>query len=809
MNNKPYTIDDLLSMTPIMRALEEPVPNFVNAGGDGVSPAFLGSGGIGGNLTVQDGYLQSSNYVTGTTGWRLTPTGGDFNFAIQADEVHVPDADTTANSFHIDADGNAWAGCTQTNFNADNDNALAYILKTGVAKFQSVVLASNVEISGIKNSTLTDISLLEATHNIVFTSTDADTISWASGTITLSNGRTFSISAGNTGNMAALTYIYLDPDVSTTVLQTTTSYATALGANKRLIGMAQNNTVGASFVPYGAGNILVDGEQINASSIVAGNIAAGAIVASKISVSSLSAIVADMGTITAGNITLDTSGYIRAGQTAYDTGTGFYIGYSGGAYKFSIGDGTSGNSLTWDGSKLVVNGYDQTGIGVSGGDGSDGALTVSSTTTLNASQVYNYTSITIQAGATLKFTGNGPAIILCSGNFTMASTGTIDLRFAATEKVGKLIGVQALIGGEGYTSTTLENGGASISGYLTGGAGGAGGSGTGSGAGTGGAGGAATADGTAGADGTTNTTGGGGGGGGGSTSTAGTAGSNASGLNGGNGGAGGSGSTWGGAGGSGGGGTDTGNGGNGGDGGTGISAGGRGGAGGDSGENGGNGGNGGAGQSGNRNGGPGGNGYVNGGAGGAGGPSDSTTGWAAGDGGAGGFGRTGVGGAGGAGGDDSTTDSGGHGGNGGDGGTTGGAGGAGGLSEISGPATYNYGGNGGNGLNGVIPLYMFVAGNITIDGTINAYGANGGAGGNGGGGIYGGNGGNGGDGSDGADVMILCRGTYTDNGVSVNASGGSGGAAGAAGVGSTTSGTIGKDGTQGRDGRVIMGQAII
>lgn len=457
---KPYDIDQLLNDSPVARAMAEPVPDFVETGGDGVSPKSLGSGELGGNMTVQDGYLQSSNYVANTTGWRLTPTGGDFNFAIQADEVHIPDADVTANSFHADVDGDTWWGATQTSFNSNNDNALAYVLKTGVAKFQSITLSSNVAISGIANNTATDIAILDLTHNLVFSVTDADTIAWASGTITLSNGRTFSISSGNTGNMAARTYIYLDTAVSTTVLQTTTTVSSAMGANKKLIAVAQNASGEAVFQVYdgigglklnssqtnisnnnwtysgtwsvtdadtiawasgtlkasngtsysitgsntgnmaaktyiyfdiavsstafqttttattaiGDGKILIavaqngtgeanylvmndkqsniDAAQIVAGSITANEIAAGAITATKISVSQLSAIAADMGSITAGNIVLASTGYIRSGQTAYATGTGWWLGIDGSTPKFSIGD--SLNYVHWDGSTLDV-----------------------------------------------------------------------------------------------------------------------------------------------------------------------------------------------------------------------------------------------------------------------------------------------------------------------------------------------------------------------------------------------------------------------------------------------------------------------
>lgn len=55
------------------------------------------------------------------------------------------------------------------------------------------------------------------------------------------------------------------------------------------------------------------------------------------------------------NITIDSSGFIRMGQTAYDTGTGFWMGDVSGTPKFSLGN-SSGNKLTWDGSSLGITG---------------------------------------------------------------------------------------------------------------------------------------------------------------------------------------------------------------------------------------------------------------------------------------------------------------------------------------------------------------------------------------------------------------------------------------------------------------------
>jgi len=60
---------------------------------------------------------------------------------------------------------------------------------------------------------------------------------------------------------------------------------------------------------------------------------------------------------TDGSLTYDPTNGLRmlAGQTAYNTGTGFFVGYTGGKWKLSIGD-PSGDYLYWDGTNLVLNG---------------------------------------------------------------------------------------------------------------------------------------------------------------------------------------------------------------------------------------------------------------------------------------------------------------------------------------------------------------------------------------------------------------------------------------------------------------------
>lgn len=59
-------------------------------------------------------------------------------------------------------------------------------------------------------------------------------------------------------------------------------------------------------------------------------------------------------TVTGGGLTLSGGGSIKGGQTAYATGTGWFLGFSGAAYKFSIGDAT--HYLRWDGTGMTIAG---------------------------------------------------------------------------------------------------------------------------------------------------------------------------------------------------------------------------------------------------------------------------------------------------------------------------------------------------------------------------------------------------------------------------------------------------------------------
>ena len=172
--------------------------------------------------------------------------------------------------------------------------------------------------------------------DIVFSATDIDTVSWTAGTIKLSDGSTYSIVSGNTGNMAAITYIILDLAISSTVLQITTNYANAIGARRWVFCAALNvsdATQKAAFWPaFGIGNLN----------------------ATQLNIGQLSAIAADVGLLTAGviqgvvirtassgaRVQLDTTSGFQAIDSAENTRV--QIPLTGDAITIRVNDTTPG-----------------------------------------------------------------------------------------------------------------------------------------------------------------------------------------------------------------------------------------------------------------------------------------------------------------------------------------------------------------------------------------------------------------------------------------------------------------------------------
>jgi len=150
-----------------------------------------------------------------------------------------------------------------------------------------------------------------------FSSTDLNTVAWASGTLRDTSGNSYSITGSNTGDMGGPTYIYWDPAVSTTAFQVTTTGTSAVGGGKILIATAKPATSPgiASFHLFSGspGSLLISADQLAATL----------------------AIVQDL--------VLATGGKLRGVKTsASDTTKGLYLGDDGtGGPDFHIGDAST------------------------------------------------------------------------------------------------------------------------------------------------------------------------------------------------------------------------------------------------------------------------------------------------------------------------------------------------------------------------------------------------------------------------------------------------------------------------------------
>ena len=215
-----------------------------------------------GNLWLGDALFASAPFKVSNAG-ALTATGATISGAISGSTIDIGGADAT--SFHVDVDGNMWLGAALF---ADGPFKVS---NAGAATASSLTITGG-SIAGTTTVGIGNVNLASRgwTQTCVFSVTDADTVAWAAGSFISADGTTYTIDAGNTGNMAAATYIYLDIAVSTTAYQTTTTASTAVGAGKVLLAKAQNGTGEATFQVFGG----IGGQNINASSIVANSITA-------------------------------------------------------------------------------------------------------------------------------------------------------------------------------------------------------------------------------------------------------------------------------------------------------------------------------------------------------------------------------------------------------------------------------------------------------------------------------------------------------------------------------------------------------
>ncbi len=274
-----------------------------------------------------------------------------------------------------------------------------------------------------------DVSNWGWTQTCAFTSASATQVNWGSGSFISANGVTYAIAAGNTGSMAAKTYIYLDLNVSSTAYQHTTTSANAVGVGKVLVAVAQNGASSATFNLNVATQIV--GDNILANTIDASKITAGSITATQISVSYVYA-----GTITADQVTAGT----MTGSTVQTSATGHRVVMNGSGDNLEIYNSNDDLTIILDGSET---GAEETQIRVGGGVFM--AASIDATDALGT-KVYSATdgfggvlalidavgsgstgSLGIGSGGSLAFFGDGASEVFTVDNVGRMNTAGVDM----------------------------------------------------------------------------------------------------------------------------------------------------------------------------------------------------------------------------------------------------------------------------------------------------------------------------------------------------------------------------------------------
>ncbi len=227
------------------------------------SGIWLG-GSIFGNATF------SVSMLGEVTGSLFTVTGGTIRY--------------NKTTFDDVAHTGYWIGALGLHFGESAASYFKYTIGGGIDLVGSNVI--NPVLTGIQAGS--ELAIQGWTSTLIFTAVDNNTVSWSAGSnevIKLLDGTTYTIAAGNTGNMAAVTYIYFDKAFPTVLKYSTTS-TDAVGSGKILVAVACNNddaTSKATFQAFGGkGGALWTTENIAANSITANEIAANTIEANNI-----------------------------------------------------------------------------------------------------------------------------------------------------------------------------------------------------------------------------------------------------------------------------------------------------------------------------------------------------------------------------------------------------------------------------------------------------------------------------------------------------------------------------------------------
>ena len=267
----------------------------------------IDSGGQGIRTYVHYAYALNAD---GSSGFSVTYTGSEIYIGILTDTIVADSTDYLdyewslfrGSDGSIGGDGTAGVSIVwQGSFGSPPANPV-----NGWAYYNTNDLKSYVYQDGVWDRMTEDGSTgpsgADASNwgsTLTFSALDYNTVGWTGGHIyTAGVDYIISSAASGTGNMTAETayYIYLKPSVSITELQVTTVATDAVGIDQILVCVAYPNSnvlVTAQFQVFGGrGGVFINAD----------NIAAKCITADEIVGNSLSAISANIGTVTSGII---------------------------------------------------------------------------------------------------------------------------------------------------------------------------------------------------------------------------------------------------------------------------------------------------------------------------------------------------------------------------------------------------------------------------------------------------------------------------------------------------------------------------
>lgn len=197
------------------------------------------------------------------------------------------------------------------------------------------------------------------------------------------------------------------------------------------LGLAGDATFTGVVTITGGNGALAD--MSNVTTIDGGKITTNSITASKISVTSLSAITANVGILT-----INTGGYLASAGMGWTTGgPGVFLGWTGAAYGFAVGNWL-GQRLVWDGGNLgVIAGnitIDITGITIGTGTSTSGSRIWIGGAILHATN-----------SGRLDLTGNfateGSGFIQCGGDFACFGNAAVTGSLTVTGMVSPTNGM--------------------------------------------------------------------------------------------------------------------------------------------------------------------------------------------------------------------------------------------------------------------------------------------------------------------------------------------------------------------------------